>query len=178
MLKLSNDLIKFRIILVKTYYETSKTIVIEKNVKNDISNEMNANVNANDNKNKKKPIDRNFDENENRNSGYFFDIQNQLEKPSIKRDRDRSRKHSIKIIKYNSSNLCFMINDFVLFSFSFSYIDAVLFLYIAFRQKKFRTVKKIFKFVNHVEIFFNARIFNVRFVNEIKNADIEKTFEK
>ena len=185
MLKLSNDFIKFKIISVKSYYEISKTIVIEKNVKNDISNETNANVNANVNENEKKqPTDRIFDEDEKRNSEYFSEIQNQLETASIKRDRDRSRKHSIKVMKYDSSNLCFMINDVVFFSVSFSfsllYIDAALFSYTTFRQKEISGLLKkiIFKFVNHAEIFFNARIFNVRFVNEIKNADIEKTFEK
>lgn len=38
--------------------------------------------------------------------------------------------------------------------------------------------KKIFKFVNKKNVFENARVFNPRFVNEIKNADIEKAFEK
>ena len=56
MLKLSSDFIKFRIISVKPYYETLETIVIEKNVKNDISNETNTNVNVSENE-EDQPID-------------------------------------------------------------------------------------------------------------------------
>ena len=177
MLKLSSDFIKFKIISVKPYYETSETAVIEKNEKNDISNETNANVNANVNENEKKqPIDRISDENEKRNSEYF---QNQSEAASIKRDRGRSRKYSIEIMNI-SPNLCFMINDVVSFSTSPSYIDAALPPYTTFKQKEISELlkKKIFKLVNHAEIPSNARIFNARFVDEIKNADTEKAFEK
>ena len=178
MLKLPSDLTKFRTISVKPFYETSKTAVIEKNEKNDISNETNANVNANVNENEKKQsIDRISDEGEERNSEYS---QNQLEAAPIKRGRGRPRKHPIEVMKYDSPNLCFMINDVVSSPSSFSYTDAALPSYTTFRQKEISGLlkKKIFKLVNHVEIPLNARIFNARFVDEIKNADIEKTFEK
>ena len=38
--------------------------------------------------------------------------------------------------------------------------------------------KKIFEFVNKRDVLSNIRIFNVRFVNEIKNENTKKTYEK
>ena len=38
--------------------------------------------------------------------------------------------------------------------------------------------KKIFEFVNERDVSLNIRVFNARFVNEIKNENIEQTYEK
>ena len=54
------------------------------------------------------------------------------------------------------------------------------FQFIVSKQKKIDELlkKKIFKFVSISEIFQNIKIFNARFVNEIKNENTKKVFEK
>jgi hypothetical protein len=82
---------------------------------------------------------------------------------SIKRGRERLRKYLIQI---NQSNVSFLIDEDDQFT--------------VFRQKKISRLmkKKIFRLVDSQEISTNARIFNSRFVDEIKNADTKKAFEK
>jgi hypothetical protein len=80
---------------------------------------------------------------------------------SIKRDRGRFRKYLASI-----ANVIFNIN-----------IDSS---FIAFRQKKIADLleKEIFLSVNKRNVSANIRIFNSRFVDEVKNSGTEKTFEK
>ena len=64
---------------------------------------------------------------------------------------------------------CFLIeNSFHLFQF----IDS--------KQKKISDLlkKKIFEFVNKRDVSLDIRVFNARFVNEIKNENTKKTYEK
>jgi hypothetical protein len=84
---------------------------------------------------------------------------------SSKRDRDRSRKYSTSIAYLN-----FILNAIINFDSSF----------IASRQQKIVELleKDVFLSVNRADVFFDVRIFNFRFVNEIKHSDIDKTFEK
>jgi hypothetical protein len=54
------------------------------------------------------------------------------------------------------------------------------FQFAAFRQKKTIELiqKDVFQSVNRIDVFSSTRIFNSRFVNEIKYFNIDKTFEK
>ncbi len=81
---------------------------------------------------------------------------------SIKRDRGRSRKYLASI-----ANVIFNIIS----------IDSS---FIAFRQKEIIDLfeKEIFLSVNKENVSANIRIFNSRFVDEVKNSDTEKAFEK
>ena len=115
---------------------------------------------------------------------------------SIIRNRGRPRKHSIEV-EHTSFNICFIFNTSESVSEPASEsIDSIADLntqklvestanfnlssYTALRQKEISELlkKKKFKFINHAEVFFDARIFNFRFVNEMKNVDTEKTYEK
>jgi hypothetical protein len=81
---------------------------------------------------------------------------------SIKRDRDRLRKFSSSII-----NVIFNIIS----------VDSS---FIVFRQKEIVDLleKDVFLSVNKKNVSSNIRIFNSRFVDEVKNSDTEKAFEK
>jgi hypothetical protein len=83
---------------------------------------------------------------------------------SIKRDRDRLRKYFASI-----ANVIFNIIS-IHSSSSF----------IAFRQKEIIELlkKEIFISINKKNVSTNVRIFSFRFVNEIKDSSIDKTFEK
>ena len=64
---------------------------------------------------------------------------------------------------------CFLIEN----SFhSFQFIDS--------KQKKISDLlkKKIFEFVNKRDVSSDIRVFNARFINEIKNENTKKTYEK
>ena len=112
----------------------------------------------------------------------------------IIRDRGRPRKHpnEVELIFFS---ICFIFNASEPASESIDLVDSIdlstqklaesvanfnLFSYTAFRQKEISKLleKGIFKFISHAEIFSDARIFNSRFVDEMKNADTEKTYEK
>jgi hypothetical protein len=81
---------------------------------------------------------------------------------SIKRDRDWFRKFSSSIV-----NVIFNIIN----------VDSS---FTAFKQKEIVDLleKEIFLSVNKKNVSADVRIFNSRFVDEIKNLDIEKAFEK
>lgn len=55
-----------------------------------------------------------------------------------------------------------------------------LFQFIVSKQKKINELlkKKIFNLINKNNVSSNIRIFNARFVNEIKNENTKKTYEK
>ena len=80
---------------------------------------------------------------------------------SIKRRRDKFRKHA------SSANFCFVMNDLN--------CDRQ---FIVFKQKKVNGLlnKNVFEIVENISL--NVCIFKSRFVDEIKNAETEKTFEK
>jgi hypothetical protein len=81
---------------------------------------------------------------------------------SIKRDRGRPRKYFASIV-----NVIFNIIN----------VDSS---FIAFRQKEIVDLleKGIFLSINKKNVSANVRIFNSRFVDEVKNSGTEKTFEK
>jgi hypothetical protein len=83
---------------------------------------------------------------------------------SIKRDRGRSRKYFASIV-----NVIFNIIS----------IDSSS-SFIGFRQKEIADLleKGVFLSVNKGDVSSNIRIFNSRFVDEVKNPDTEKAFEK
>jgi hypothetical protein len=113
---------------------------------------------------------------------------------SSKRDRDRSRKY-LALTAY----LSFMFNTTddldLAFAFVFASIsifalvviiklDSILHIafsqFAAFKQKEINDLieKSVFRLVNKNDVSFDVRIFNFRFVNEIKHFDIDKAFEK
>jgi hypothetical protein len=113
---------------------------------------------------------------------------------SFKRDRDRFRKYLA-----STAYLSFVFNttddlDFALalvFAsisiFAFAVIiklDSILhiafFQFVAFRLKEINDLieKNVFRSVSKNDVSFDVRIFNFRFVNEIKHSDINKAFEK
>ncbi len=113
---------------------------------------------------------------------------------SFKRDRDRSRKYFA-----STAYLSFVFNTFddldLAFAFVFasisilafaviikldSIVHIVLSQFVAFRQKKINDLieKSVFRSISKNDVSSDVRIFNFRFVDEIKHFDIDKAFEK
>jgi hypothetical protein len=86
---------------------------------------------------------------------------------SLKRDHGRFRKYLASIV-----NVIFNI-----INIDSSLIDSS---FTAFRQKEIADLleKSVFSSVNKKDVSSHIRIFNSRFVDEVKNSDTEKAFEK
>ncbi len=111
---------------------------------------------------------------------------------SSKRDRDRSRKYFASTaylsFVFNTSDDLDLALAFVFAStFAFvvitkldSIVHIVLFQFVASRQKKINDLieKNVFRSVSKNDVSSDVRIFNFRFVDEIKHLDIDKAFEK
>ncbi len=113
---------------------------------------------------------------------------------SFKRDRDRFRKYFASTAYLN---FVFNTSDDLDFAFAFviasistfalvviikfdSIVHIALSQFVAFRQKKINDLieKNVFRSMSKNDVSFDVRIFNFRFVNEIKHFDIDKAFEK
>jgi hypothetical protein len=113
---------------------------------------------------------------------------------SFKRDRDRLRKYFASTaylsFVFNTSDDLDLAFVFIIASIStfaltvitkfVSMIHIALFQFAAFRQKKINDLieKNVFRSISKNDVSFDVRIFNFRFVNEIKHFDINKAFEK
>ncbi len=101
-----------------------------------------------------------------------------------KRDRDRFHKYfaSTAYLSFVFNNDSIDSNLVLVFDLvvKFEMNHKTLSQFAAFRQKKTIELieKKIFQSVNRIDVLSSTRIFNFRFVNEIKYLDIDKTFEK
>jgi hypothetical protein len=105
---------------------------------------------------------------------------------SFERDRDRLRKYLA-----STAFLSFVFNAIVDLAFaSISQLiidfkfDSIVYIalsqFVVFRQKEINELieKDVFQSINKNDVSTNVRIFNFRFINEIKHLDINKTFEK
>ncbi len=107
---------------------------------------------------------------------------------SFRRDRDWSRKYFA-----STAFLSFVFNatvDFVfasisLFAFAVVFkLDSIVHIalsqFVAFRQKEINDLieKDVFQSISKNDVSTDVRIFNFRFVDEIKHLDIDKAFEK
>ncbi len=149
IIELSNDSIKFKSILIKSYHQdenVSLSDVDQLNMSSSFEFQSFDYINSN------LIID----------SIMFIIDESTSFIESIKRDRDRFKKYSASIV-----NVIFNIIS----------IDSS---FIAFRQKEIVDLleKEIFLSINKRNVSLNIRIFNSRFVDEVKNSDTEKAFEK
>jgi hypothetical protein len=107
---------------------------------------------------------------------------------SFKRDRDRFRKYlaSTAYLSFVFNTIVDLALDLIsisLFVVAFK-LDSIVHIafshFAAFRQKKINDLieKNVFQSINKNDVSFDVRIFNSRFVDEIKHFDIDKAFEK
>jgi hypothetical protein len=105
---------------------------------------------------------------------------------SSKRDRDRSRKHFASIAYLSfvfSTTVDLALASISLFAVA-SKLDSIIHIalsqFAAFRQKEINDLieKDVFQSVKIDDVSFDVRIFNSRFVDEIKHLDTDKAFEK
>ena len=186
LLNLSSDSIKFKITSVKSYYDPTNGGTDTNIDDQSISNAINLSDEI-------VHFDL-FEDAANRIPENSPDNQLELTASTepIIRDRDRPRKHPNEV-ELIFSNICFIFNvsesvsesidstvDLNIQKLVESVANFNLFSYTTSRQKEVSGLlkKKKFKFINHAEIFFDARIFNSRFVDEMKNVDTKKTYEK
>jgi hypothetical protein len=113
---------------------------------------------------------------------------------SFKRDRDRLRKYfaltAYLSFVFNTTDdfdlaFAFVFVSISIFAFAVvfkldSIVHIALFQFAAFRQKEINDLieKNVFRSINKNDVSFDIRIFNFRFVDEIKHLDIDKAFEK
>jgi hypothetical protein len=113
---------------------------------------------------------------------------------SSKRDRDRSRKYFASTaylsFVFNTTDdldlaFAFVFASTSIFAFAVitkldSIVHIVLFQFVAFRLKEINDLieKNVFRSVSKNDVSSDVRIFNSRFVDEIKHFDIDKAFEK
>jgi O-acetyl-ADP-ribose deacetylase (regulator of RNase III) len=103
---------------------------------------------------------------------------------SSKRDRDRFRKYLASTaylsFVFNTTVAFASISLFAVASKLDSIIHIALSQFAEFRQKEINDLieKDVFQSVDKNEVSLDVRIFNSRFVDEIKHFDIDKAFEK
>ena len=96
----------------------------------------------------------------------------------VKRGRGQPRKYLEQANIAAPSDICFLMDEFDVFINKNS--DAHPAQYTASRQKEITGLleKGVFKVVTSKDVPSNARIFNSRFVDEVKNAGTDKAYEK
>ena len=162
-----NEFIKFKTTSVKSYYQTDlndEQNYSENVAPNPASNSANtASVGnlANDKNNGSENTIHNESEN----------IDENTSAAKIKHGRGRIVKYSARI-NQTALDVCFVLDGINIFQSSPQFQ--------ASRLKEITELleKKIFEVIHHKNVFINARIFNFRFVDEIKHSDIDKIFEK
>ena len=162
---MSYEIIDFRNIVVKPYLknETRKNVTNEKKI--DRENEISVNANP----------EKNFQINANSEKNFQFQVEKTfLPNSSSTRNRDRSRKLPLK---YKNDE-----TDISIFSQNDSQNDQLLqsALFVKSRRKEINDLfeKNCFEIVSTANLFREIRIFNSRFVDEIKNIDIANAYEK
>jgi hypothetical protein len=178
IIKLSNDSTKFRSTTIKSYYDDHVDLENSSLFISIIDFSIIAFVS------KSSIMSQSNDQ---------FVVSNQKSKfeifsNSFKRDRDRFRKYlaSITYLSFVFNTIVDFVFDLISISLSAvafkldSIIHIVFFQFAAFKQKKINDLieKNVFQSVNKNDVSLDVRIFNFRFVNEIKHFDIDKAFEK
>jgi hypothetical protein len=185
IMKLSNDSTKFRSTVIKFYYddnhdlENSSSIIIDSSFTTSVSKSSNISMSQSN-------VQLGISIDENSESETFSD--------SFRRDRDRPRKYLASTaylsFVFNTTDdldfvLVFIFASISIFALAVAFkLDSIVhiafFQFAAFRQKEINDLieKSVFSSVNKNDVSFDIRIFNFRFVNEIKHFNIDKIFEK
>jgi hypothetical protein len=176
IIELSNDSTKFRSTTIKSYYDDHVDLENSSLFISIIDFSIIASASKSSN------MSRSNDQ---------FVVSNQESKSEIfsnssKRDRDRLRKHFASIAYLSfvfNTTVDFAFASISLFAVAFkldSIVHIALLQFAAFRQKEINDLieKDVFQSVKTDDVSLDVRIFNSRFVNEIKHLDIDKTFEK
>jgi hypothetical protein len=176
IIELSSDSTKFRSTTIKSYYDDHVDLENSSLFISIIDSSIIASVS------KSSIMSQSNDQ---------FVVSNQKSKFEIfsnssKRDRDRSRKYFA-----STAYLSFVFSTTVDFAFDFTSIsllavaskfDSIVHIalsqFAAFRQKKINDFmkKNVFQSINKNDVSFDVRIFNFRFVDEIKHFDIDFFF--
>jgi hypothetical protein len=184
IIELSNDLTKFRSTMIKSYYDDDHLknsslfiFIIDLSFIAFFSKSLNM-----------------FQLNDQFVISIDQNLKFEIFSNSFKRDRDRLRKYLASTVylsfvfnTIDDLNLAFAFVFTSISIFAFAVVIKLdLIVHIAlsqfavFRQKEINDLieKNVFQWINKDDVSSNVRIFNFQFVNEIKNLDIDKAFEK
>lgn len=97
---------------------------------------------------------------------------------SVKQSHRQPKKYPEQVNIITPLDICFLINKFDIFINKNTNIKPA--KYIIFKHKKIVEVveKRVFKVITIVNISTNIQIFNSRFVDKIKNGNINKAYKK
>ncbi len=184
IIELSNDSTKFRSTTIKFYYDDHVNL---ENSSLFISiTDLNSLIIAFVSKSSNMSSSNDQSQSNNQFVVSNQESESEISSNSSKRDRDRLRKYFA-----STAYLSFVFSttvDFALISISLLAVafkfDSIVHIassqFAASRQKKINDLieKDVFQSVNKNDVSFDVRIFNSRFVDEIKHFDIDKAFEK
>ncbi len=184
IIELSSDSTKFRSTTIKSYYDDH--VDLENSSLSISITDLNLLIIA--------PVSKSsniFSPNDQLQPNDQLVVSNQESESEIssdpsKRDRDRSRKYlaSTAYLSFVFSTIVDSAPASISLSAAASKLDPgvhiALSQFAAFRQKEINDLieKDVFQSVRTDDVSFDVRIFNSRFVDEIKHFDIDKAFEK
>jgi hypothetical protein len=184
IIELSNDSTKFRSTTIKSYYddhvdlENSSLFISIIDLNSLIIAFISKSSNMSSSNDQSQSNDQFVASNQKSES--------EISSDSSKRDRDRFRKYFASTAYLSfvfSTTVDLALVSISLFAIAFkldSIIHIALSQFAEFRQKEINDLieKDVFQSTNKNDVSFDVRIFNFRFVNEIKHLDIDKAFEK
>jgi hypothetical protein len=181
IIELSNDSTKFRSTVIKFYYDDNHDLENSSSIDSSFTAfVLKSSIMSQSNDQLVVSIDQ---------KSKFETFSN-----SFKRDRDRFRKYfaSTAYLSFVFNTIddldlvfAFVFASISIFAFAVvskfdSIVHIALFQFAAFKQKEINDFieKNVFRSVSKNDVSSDVRIFNFRFVNEIKHFDIDKAFEK
>ena len=163
---MSYEITDFQNIVIKSFFKNESENVT--NVKNENIDRVNEKIPENEN------IEKKF-QSQNENEEAFFPNSFQAPEIPIKRDRNRPRKLSLRYKNFETNISIFFQNDF-----QNDQQNSTPGPFVKSRKKKINELfeKNCFEIVSTSDVFHEVRIFNSRFVDEIKNINTIDAYEK
>ena len=166
------EIIDFRNIVIKSFFRNESENV--KNVKNENTDHVNEKIEKNENSEK---ISEKISQSQDENEKTFFSNSSF----ASKRDRDRSRKLSLRYRDFETNISIFLQdlqNDSLMQNMQTS--TSIPIPFVKSRKKKINDLfeKNCFEIVSISDVFHEIKIFNSRFVDEIKNINTVDAYEK
>ena len=169
------EIIDFRNTIVKFFFRDESENVAD--VKNENTDHVNEKVSENVN------FKRNFQSQNENEKAFFSNLFHASEIPT-KRDRDRSKKLSLRYKNFETNISIFFQSDFqndlLMQNMQISTPISISISFVKSRKKEINELfeKNCYEIVSTFDVFHEIRIFNSRFVDEIKNINTIDAYEK
>ena len=169
------EIIDFKNTIIKPFFRDESENVTD--VKNENTDHVNEKVSKNVNSKKNFQFQNKDEKTSFSNSFHAFEI-------SIKRDRDRSKKLSLRYKNFETNISIFLQddlqNDLLMQNMQILVSTSISTPFVKSRKKEINGLfeKNCFEIVSTFDVFHGIRIFNSRFVDEIKNIGTVDAYEK